>query len=570
MFLDIESRETHAFEMYVGKPLDADKLTELVGDNLVISFNGIHYDMVVLALALAGKAPPAIKIVSDQLILENKKHWELGIEPFSCNHIDLFNVAPGVGAGLKVYAGRMAAPKMQDLPIDPAANIKTSQREQLREYCINDLENTELLYKMLAPQIALREAMTKEYGLDLRSKSDAQIAEAVIKSKVEAIKGEKVYKPRVSATDSFKYRAPNFIQFKTNKMKAVLEFVKDCKFTLVNGSPKCPELEGYALAYDEMTYTMGMGGLHSTEKNTSHVAGEDYVLIDRDVASYYPSIILNCKLYPKHMGEDFLTVYRDIVNRRLEAKRSGDKVAADALKITINGSFGKFGSQYSTLYAPDLLIQTTVTGQLALLMLIESLSLKKIKVVSANTDGIVIKCPTSKQEDLAAVVADWERMTGLVTEETRYKGLYSRDVNNFVAIKEDGEVKTKGVFAATTLMKSPANSICPEAVVQFLAKGVPIEETIRSCNDISKFVTIKRVTGGGECNGTYLGKTVRWYYGKGVDSHINYVGKTNKVGTSDGAVPIMELPKELPKDIDYDKYIDISKKLLSQLNISVI
>src|SRR5665648_505827 len=118
---------------------------------------------------------------------------------------------------------------------------------------------------------------------------------------------------------------------------------------------------------------------------------KDFYLIDKDCTSYYPSIILGLRLYPTHMGDCFLEVYETIVNKRLEAKRNKDKVVANALKITINGSFGKLGSKYSNLYAPDLLIQVTLTGQLALLMLIEMIEGIGISIVSGNTDGIVIK-----------------------------------------------------------------------------------------------------------------------------------------------------------------------------------
>ena len=117
---------------------------------------------------------------------------------------------------------------------------------------------------------------------------------------------------------------------------------------------------------------MGIGGLHSCEKSQYVVADENTVLRDADVSSYYPSIILQQKLSPKAMGKDFITIYQSIVSRRIEAKHRGDKVTADTLKICVNGSFGKLGSKYSALYAPELLIQTTLTGQLALLMLIES------------------------------------------------------------------------------------------------------------------------------------------------------------------------------------------------------
>jgi hypothetical protein len=281
------------------------------------------------------------------------------------------------------------------------------------------------------------------------------------------------------------------------------------------------------------------------------------VLVDRDVASYYPSVILRCKLYPKHMGEKFLEVYGDIVKRRLDAKKRGDAVVRDSLKIVLNGSFGKFGSKFSILYSPDLLIQTTLTGQLALLMLIEQLELNHIPVISANTDGIVIKCPRHMIAVMNAVIGIWEYWSAFETEETQYLALYSKDVNNYLAIKPDGKTKAKGLYAAPGLTKNPTASIAVDAVTAHLVSGADVMATIAACKDITKFVRIRSVKGGGVQADRYLGKTVRWYYSTAMlGKTINYKSNGNIVPMSEGARATMELPKTFPEDINYAVYAD--------------
>ncbi len=246
-------------------------------------------------------------------------------------------------------------------------------------------------------------------------------------------------------------------------------------------------------------------------------------------------------LFPPHLGRTFLQVYRGIVDRRISAKdsakaarKAGDKdrekffqVIADSLKIVVNGSFGKLGSPYSVLYSPHLMTQVTVTGQLSLLMLIERIELAGINVVSANTDGVVIRCPRTREGDLAVIVASWERDTGFTTEEARYVGYYGRDVNNYIAVKEgfDKETKkwtgkpagtkTKGAYAPSGFSKNPTNRICVEAAEALLAKGVPVHETIRGCKDVRKFVSVRKVKGGAVQGGQYLGSSIRWYYATG-------------------------------------------------------
>jgi hypothetical protein len=265
------------------------------------------------------------------------------------------------------------------------------------------------------------------------------------------------------------------------------------------------------------------------------------------------------------MADAFTHTYKSILHRRLEAKKSGDKVTANVLKIVVNGSFGKFGSKWSKLYSPNLMIQTTITGQLCLLMLIELLELESIPVVSANTDGIVIKCPKDKVEMMSFVIWMWETQTNFETEETHYSAIYSRDVNNYIAIKTDGGVKRKGAFAIGGLQKNPTNEICIEAVTEFLRSGTPIEKTIRASSDIKRFVTVRRVNNGAIKDGLLLGRAIRWYYAIGIEGAIHDKINNYTVPRTEGAKPILDLPDQFPSDVNFDWYIQEANSILQAI-----
>ena len=530
--------------------------------------------------------------------IEKKYHIQIG----KYNHIDLFNVCPVNGgvsanpASLKLYSGRLHAERMQDLPF-PETHILTAEDAAIvRPYCCNDLANTELLFNELAPELKLRMEMSEEYGIDLRSRSDAQIAEAVINSELQKVLGYYPRKPTLAADLVLQYNAPDFISYRSQQLRDMFEVVKGARFYLDGlGSPIMPdEIDELKVKIGSSVYKLGMGGLHSTEKKTAHKATDEIILADNDVESFYPRIILNQRLFPSHLGEAFLQVYNSIVETRIhakneaaKAKKAGDKAGAkrwktiaDSLKITINGSFGKLGNKYSTLYAPQLMLQVTITGQLVLLMLIEMLEEAGISVISGNTDGIVSKYHKDRHNEVRAIIAEWEKRTNFKTEETRYSAVYSRDVNSYVAIKTDGGdeearflderlgVKTKGAYCErgsalnSILSKNPEALVCSDAVISFLKNGTPVEKTIRECKDIRRFVSVKNVKGGGEKNGVYLGKVVRWYYPKGETGHISYVGSGNKVGKTDGARPLMDLPPEFPDDVNYEWYINEAVDML--------
>jgi len=558
------------FEMYEGQPLNKPALMKLMSGNTTLSFNGNSFDLPIIVAALSGWPVSKLKGLCDKIIQSNAPSWMICRDyklkiPDRWDHIDIIEVAPGM-VSLKVYGGRLHYATIQDLPIEPAALISPAERATLRDYCVNDLQTTYALYKSLEKQVALRVSMSKQYGVDLRSKSDAQIAETVIKSELQKQTGKQYRKPELPDGITFKYQDPHIVEFQTEQLQKMFKTVLDISFGLgANGAVKMPpELAKSKIKIGQAEYTMGIGGLHSCEKAQTVIAGKDEHLIDVDVASYYPNIILQQALAPKSMGAPFLKVYQSIVDRRIRAKHSGDKVTANTLKIVVNGSFGKLGSKWSALYAPELMLQTTVTGQLALLMLIEAFELAGLRVYSANTDGVVVKCKADQVDTMRNICFDWMLSTSYELEETHYKALASRDVNNYVAVTTEGELKRKGVFASGGLAKNPDCNVCFTAVGERLSNGTPLSETIVNCKDVTQFVTVRKVTGGAKWRDEYLGKAVRFYYSKDVDLSVNieYVKNGNKVPKSDGAKPLMTLPDTMPADVDYKRYIAMAEELL--------
>jgi len=559
-------------EMYPGKALDSRKLKALMSKYTTVSFNGLGYDLLIIVAALEGFTNQQLKDLSDKIITTKTPSWKIARDanldpPAHWDHIDVMEVAPGQSS-LKIYGGRLHAPKMQDLPIDPSARITPEDRTNLRTYCVNDLDTTELLSSTLKKQIELRVNLSEQYGMDLRSKSDAQIAETVIKSELSKLTGKQYRAPKLPKDYSFRYVNPGIICFQNEQLKRVFKRILETDFTLTDsGSVAMPEwLKKEKIVVGDAEYQMGIGGLHSCE-NGQHVEAGDDLLMDLDVASYYPSIILQQRLAPKTLGEPFLQVYESIVNRRLAAKRSGDKTTADTLKIAINGSFGKLGSKYSALYSPDLLIQTTITGQLALLMLIERMENIGISVKSANTDGIVVLCPKAKEREMDIVAFNWMLDTSYELERTDYRSISSRDVNNYVAVKTDGSAKGKGVFASPGLQKNPDMLIVSKAVMEFLANGAEIEQTIMDCQDMRDFVTVRQVQGGAVYEGEYIGKAVRFYHSASVgsDTCIHYSKNGNRVPKSGGCRPVMDLNEANLSDVDRDYYICAAKTLLKEV-----
>lgn len=553
----------------------------LIHQHTLISFNGKRYDMPLLSLAMTNVDNATLKEASDKVIKNNAMWWHLekhyNFMTLELDHIDIINLLP-LYESLKLYGARAGTAKLQDLPYVETSIVTDKMAEVLRFYCRNDCQLTWELFVGLWPQIQLREKMGITYKQDLRSKSDAQIAEAVMKSEFQNITGTQLIKPidAGSLPDSVDYKAPEWVRFNRVGLRELVRcleyesYFEGFKLHPTNGKPIAPDwLKGKTVTIGGRKYAVGLGGLHAKNKHESHYSTPGKQLIDLDVTSYYPAIILNNGYAPPHMGDAFTQIYESLVKQRLEAKAAGDKVAAEALKITINGTYGKLGSRFSAVYAPELLLSVTFTGQLALLMLIEMMAERDIQCVSANTDGVIIVVEEDHvigfiEDRYTSVVDEWGKITGFTLEETRYKSIHYRDVNNYFALTNEGELKTKGVFLKPGIKKNPAAPIVFQAVIAYVLYGKSVDDTIFDCADIHQFLSVRTVRGGAAKDGEYLGKAVRWYYSTDTDTAIHYISNGNKVAKTDGAMPMMDIGL-IPDDLDVEWYIDEAHKTIDEV-----
>ena len=296
-----------AFEQSPDEAFNPNKLLWMLWRFCIVGFNSQNYDVPMISLAIKGATCEELKEASDFIIKGNNTPWnfekEYGLQIQKYNHIDLIEVAPLDGS-LKLYAGRLHCKTMQDLPFQEDHILSAEDAKVVRPYCCNDLANTELLFNELAPELKLRTEMSEEYGVDLRSKSDAQVAEAVINSELQKVLGYYPRKPRIEEGIVLQYNTPDFIKFKSPHLNDALSRISSARFRLDGlGSPIWPEglgeqvktKSGYKwelkTQVGNSVYKMGMGGLHSKESNIAHIATGDIIIADNDVASFYPRII---------------------------------------------------------------------------------------------------------------------------------------------------------------------------------------------------------------------------------------------------------------------------------------
>ena len=324
---DIRSGFIWRWEIFNGERRDnytRDDLLDVLETSTIITFNGLEYDHAMLCGFMSELTNAQLFQLSQFMIKTPMAAWkyegEFDTVAVKYTHIDILPVAP-LQASLKIYGGRIHCPKLQDLPVPWEEGISESERDILIEYCGNDNMVTADLFKSLKEQLLLRKNLQKIYGIKLLSKSDAQIAEAVIKKSLSNL-GINAKSKMLKTKPSYRYTPPDYLTFNAPELQTVFTIAKNVSFKLsAKGGVMLPPEIRKTIKYQGKKYKFGIGGLHSQESAVYYPKCDEYVYIDFDVQSYYPSIILTNGYYPETLGPRFLEVYRDIVDRRLTAKK---------------------------------------------------------------------------------------------------------------------------------------------------------------------------------------------------------------------------------------------------------
>lgn len=389
--------------------------------------------------------------------------------------------------GLKEIQVTMQYKNVQEFVADWQADLPENQIDSMIDYNINDVNSTEELLNRCKKDIDLRIAIEDEYGVRVLSKDGVNIGMKILTQKYLEKTGQtwrdiKDLRSPMSVIPLNNVILP-FIKYDSPILTRVLD---DMKSQIVS-----PGRKGYEnkFVFEGLQYSVGVGGIHSVNKPEIIIPKEDEMLIDIDVASLYPSMLIEYEFYPKHLGPEFLEVYKQIKDERIEAKHNGNKVKNETLKLALNGLSGNLQNEHNFCYSPFAVMQIRINGQLLLLMLAEKLTQLGCRIVQANTDGLFVLLKKDVYSKVNNVCREWEQLTRLTLEEERFKAMYQYAINDYFAITEDDKVKEKGMFITTVkLGKGLTPKIIPKAVINFFKNGVSVEETIKGCQDIRDFL----------------------------------------------------------------------------------
>lgn len=460
------------------------------------------------------------------------KHWKYQIW-FDTFDILTMLYSNKLRVGLKEIQVTMQYPNVQEFVCDWTKPLPLEDFDSMIDYNINDIESTSELLNRCKKDVDLRIAIEDEYGVRVLSKDGVNIGMKILTQKY-------LEKTGLTWQDIKDLRSPMsviplkdvilpFIKYDSPILQRVLE---DMKNQIVS-----PGRKGYEnkFVFNNLRYSVGVGGIHSVNSPEIIIPRDDEMLIDIDVASLYPSMLIEYEFYPRHLGKEFLEVYKQIKDERIEAKHNGDKVKNETLKLALNGLSGNLQNEHNFCYSPFAVMQIRINGQLLLLMLAEKLTQIGCRIVQANTDGLFVLLKKDAYSKVNSICREWEQLTKLTLEEDRFKAMYQYAINDYFAITEDNKVKEKGMFiTAVKLGKGLTPKIIPKAVISFFKDGIPVEDTIKNCIDIRDFLMSEKT--GKQWHVEYMNeeqqRTNRFY----ASTNGGYLWKWKDTGHKEGEI----------------------------------
>lgn len=478
---------------------------------------------------------------------------------------------------LKEMQVTMMYKNVQEFNVDWRQPLLLNQIDEMIQYNINDVMSTTELLNRCKEDIELRIGIEDQYHIDCLSKDGVGIGAELLKQEYLQSTGLKWddIKDLRSPIDKIPLKdiiLPN-ISFKTPLLNDLLTEMKG----LIVGSER--ESWNKKFLYAENEISIGVGGIHTINEPEIIIPEDDEILLDSDVSSLYPSLIVNYGFVPPHLNKDiFLNMYNDKRISRLKDKAEGRKLESEIKKLLLNSTSGNYQSKFSWLYSPFAAMQIRINGQLILLMFTERLLELGAKIKQLNTDGILYIIKKNKREMLDKIITEFQKEIKLEFETDEFKSFYQLAVNDYFAITPKGKVKEKGCFITSVkLGKGLTPKIIPKAVIAYFKDKIPIEDTIKNCTDIKEFLMSEKT--GKQWHVEYMGKEqqrINRFYASTNGGYLrkwkytdNNEKQYNNMLTSSG-VTILNKFDDKPiseRKINYRYYINEAAKLIDQLKV---
>lgn len=451
-------------------------------------YNNKHYDKWILRAIYHGADNATIKALNDWIIAQGHKDpWNFpaldGHLVHPCKQFDLMDDLGGVYLSLKEAEGNLGMDiRESTIPFDLDRALTQQEIDETFKYCTHDVDATLELLKLRA------DYLESKATVGALCKMDEPDALGLTNAKLTACYLGAEYNDRA---DEFEYDFPDNLMI--DKYLDVVKF-----FSVIDPNYKA-ELN---IDIAGVQHTVAWGGLHGALPNYHEAATNTRKIKHIDVTSYYPSLMIVNGYLSRSVPDP--GEYAQVYEKRVEAKKAGDKATAGALKLILNTTYGAMKQGHTSenekvrnaLYDPKMANAVCISGQLYLIDLLEKLeNIPTFRLIQSNTDGLIVSYDAEADSAIRAAVDDWETRTGFTMGIDGISKIIQKDVNNYVLLDESGEIEVKGGYVSNYKggdFKNASLVVVARAIVQNLLYGIPIGETMTDCKRIQDFQIIAK------------------------------------------------------------------------------
>lgn len=430
-------------------------------NEIYVGFNNRQYDDYVFKAILCGFDPWEM---NQWLIQKGRKGWEFSSLLRNVN-LNTFDCMIGFN-GLKTLEA-FSGMSIQEtkIPFDYDGEFTEEMIEDVLFYNRHDVWATIRVFMERKSEFDSYMGLIKMFNLPLSylGKSKAQLSAIILGAK------------KTKHNDEFDISLPPTLRIE--KYKAVVKyFTNDWDYDT-----------GLEIDIAGVPHVYGTGGIHGAIPNY-YGEGE---FLHVDVNSYYPSLMIRYPEYCMSRTGASLQRFIEVRDNRIVFKKQKDP-RANALKIVLNSTYGAMKDIFNPLYDPRSANNVCVFGQLLLTDLIERLE-GHCDLIQSNTDGLIIKLH-GNEDEVRAICKEWEERTGMGLGYDRMTKVVQKDVNNYLAVFENGKVEAKGAYVKDLNNLDYDLAIVNKAVRNYLLYGMRVEDTVYSCQSLRDFQKVVKLS----------------------------------------------------------------------------
>lgn len=419
----------------------------------------------------------------------------------------------------------------------------------------NEINVIEKILELCKDKIKKRFELFNEYRIHAFNVDDTLLGIRYITNQYLDVTGEDFDKFVSGRTQIQLFKIEEFVKCTELPQNLVLrQFIEKSNKLIINPQDSGKKAWNEELFLTNLKLSVGSGGIRSINTPKSYICKNDEIIIKYDFSSMFPTVMCNFSLFSRHLSQDFRNLYKSIRDERIKAKNEGNKEKSDFLKTVLNSAIGLMNSDWSYMYDPVMFCCVRIQAMYITLILLDKLISLCKEIIQVNVDGIFILTNKKQKQSLDIIINDFQKKYNMIIETEIFFKMFQYSVNDYLAIKDNGEEISKGLFSYSEYSKSLRPKVVIDCIKANLLHSISIKTFIDNAKSNPKDFLLSTNVSNLFCvkhGNKMVRNSVRYYYSKSRDSYYLTRVKDDKISKVDNLSGVT-----IVDDINYDIDID--------------